>query len=56
MKPNPGSDGEYTDKEPETDTTTPANEPVVTDTDVEGEYTDGDTPNEANPQDTQPLT
>ena len=44
MKTNPESDGEYTDTEPETDTTTSADEPVTADPDVEGEYTDSDTP------------
>lgn len=29
MKANPGPDGEYTDKEPEPDATTPANEPAA---------------------------
>ena len=56
MKPNPESDGEYTDAEPEADATTPADGRARTDPDVEGEYTDSDTPNEANPQDTTPLT
>ncbi|WP_166790552.1 hypothetical protein [Cryobacterium tagatosivorans] len=54
MKINPGSDGEYTDKEPETDATTPADEPDLTDAEVEGEYTDSETPNGPNPQDAQP--
>ena len=56
MKLNPESDGEYTDAEPEADATTPADGRATTDPDVEGEYTDSDTPNEANPQDTTPLT
>ncbi|WP_166789105.1 hypothetical protein [Cryobacterium sp. TMT1-21] len=56
MKPNPESDGEYTDAELETDTSSPADDRATTDPDVEGEYTDGDTPNEANPQDTHPRT
>ena len=56
MKLNPESDGEYTDTEPETGTSAPADEPATSDPDVEGEYTDGDTPSKANPQDTHPLT
>jgi hypothetical protein len=45
MKPNPGSDGEYTDSaqgdgKPEA---------AVDETQVEGEYTDSDTPDESTP-------
>ncbi len=50
MKPSPGSDGEYTDKEPETDTTTPAGKPAATDGDAAGEYTDSDTPTRPTPK------
>ena len=45
---NPESDGAYTDMETETGATTHADD---VGTDVEGEYTDSDTPNGPNPQD-----
>lgn len=43
MKANPGSDGEYTDSEPETDSP----ESAVDESQVEGEYTDSDSPIES---------
>ncbi|WP_166787969.1 hypothetical protein [Cryobacterium adonitolivorans] len=45
MKANPGSDGEYTDSEPETGSP----ESTLDETEVEGEYTDSDSPNESSP-------